>query len=320
MLDNLMFSLNSTMPLFMIMVLGYVLFKQRFLTESFVSVANKFVYNITLPVMLFNDLSATDIRASFDAGYVGFCAFATSTSILVIWFCSHLIFKDKSVIGEFVQACYRSSAAILGTAFIQNIYGNSGMSGMMILGSVPLYNIFAVLILTLESPDGKEHGVTLCQKLNASLVKILRNPTLIAIVLGFAASLIQLPIPVMVSKAMSSIGSMTSPLALLAIGAGFKGTSALAKIKPTIAASVIKLIILPGVFLPIAVQFGFGDHKLVALLVMLGSITTPSAYVMAKQMGHEGTLTGSVCAATTLFSSVTLTFWLFWAKSRGFIQ
>lgn len=319
MLENLMFSLNSTMPLFFIMVLGYILFQKKFLTESFISVANTFVYNVTLPVMLFNDLAATDVYASFDPGYVGFCAFATIISILVIWLLCHLFLKDKSVIGEFVQACYRSSAAILGTAFIQNIYGSSGMSGMMILGSVPLYNIFAVLILTVESPEGKGTTDSLHQKLKTSLRKILRNPTLIAIALGLAASLIQLPVPVMIKKSMSSIGSMTSPLALLAIGAGFKGTAALAKIKSTVLATVTKLVILPGIFLPIAVKLGFLDQKLVALLVMLGSITTPSAYVMAKQMGHEGTLTGSVCAATTLFSSVTLTLWLFWAKCNGYM-
>lgn len=319
MFENLMFSLNSTMPLFMIMVLGYLLFKKGFLTEAFITVANRFVYNVTLPVMLFRDLAEMDIRSSFDAKYVGFCAFATISSILVIWLFCHLLLKDKQIIGEFVQACYRSSAAILGTAFILNIYGTSGMSGMMILGSVPLYNIFAVLILTLESPEGKGRSVSLSSKLRDSLIKITRNPTLIAIAFGILASILHLPIPVMFSKAMSSLGSMTSPLALLAIGAGFRGSAALAKIKPTIAASVIKLLVLPGVFLPLAVKLGFLDQKLVALLVMLGSITTPSAYVMAKQMGHDGTLTGSVCAATTLFSSVTLTLWLFWAKVNGYI-
>ena len=319
MLQNLMFSLNSTMPLFFTMVLGYVLYQKEFLTEGFVSVANKFVFRVTLPVMLFNDLAGMDIRSSFDAGYVGFCAFATAGSILVIWALSRLLLQDPSIVGEFVQACYRSSAAILGTAFIQNIYGTSGMSGMMILGSVPLYNIFAVLILALEAPNSSAHTDSLSRKLKSSIRKIFLNPTLIAIALGLAASMVKLPIPTMVTKAMSSLGSMTSPLALLAIGAGFKGTAALAKIKPTAAATVIKLVILPAIFLLLAVKFGFTDQKLVALLVMLGSITTPSAYVMAKQMGHEGTLTGSVCAATTLFSAVTLTFWLFWAKSGGYI-
>lgn len=319
MLDNLLFSLNSTMPLFFIMLLGYILYQKKFLTEGFVSVANKFVYNVTLPVMVFNDLASTDIRSSFDAGYVGFCAAVTMLSILVIWMLSRWLFKDKTIVGEFVQACYRSSAAILGAAFIQNIYGTSGMSGLMILGSVPLYNIFAVLILTLECPNEQALTEPLGKKLRRSIGKILRNPTLIAIALGMLASLVRLPIPTMVGKAMSSLGGMTSPLALLAIGAGFKGTAALAKLKPTVIATVTKLLILPAIFLPVAVRLGFTDQKLVALLVMLGSITTPSAYVMAKQMGHDGTLTGSVCAATTVFSAVTLTLWMFWARTGGYI-
>ena len=317
MLGNLIFSLNSTMPLFLLMVLGYVLFQRHFLTESFLATANRFVYYITLPVMLFRDLASTDLRASFDLGYVGFCAAATTVSILVIWGLCRLLFRDRKLIGEFVQACYRSSAAILGTAFIQNIYGTSGMSGMMILGSVPLYNVFAVLILTLEAPE-RDTG-SLGHQLRGSILKILRNPTLIAIALGLLASLIRLPIPTMVEKAMSSLGGMTSPLALLAIGAGFRGKAAVAKLCPTVLATVTKLLILPAIFLPLAVRLGFLDQNLVALLVMLGSITTPSAYVMAKQMGHEGTLTGSVCAATTVFSGITLTLWLFWAKSWGYI-
>ena len=319
MLQNLIFSLNSTLPLFFIMVLGYILFQKKFLTEGFVSVANKFVYNVTLPVMLFKDLAATDIRASFDGRFVGFCAAATASSILVIWALCHLLMKDKSLVGEFVQACYRSSAAILGTAFIQNIYGTSGMSGLMILGSVPLYNVFAVLILAVECPTDGAHTEPLGKKLRRSVGKIFTNPTLIGIAAGFAASLLRLPLPVMVTKTLTSLAGMTSPLALLAIGAGFKGAAALAKIKPTVAATLIKLVVLPAIFLPIAVRMGFTDQKLVALLVMLGTITTPSAYVMAKQMGHDGTLTGSVCAATTLFSAVTLTFWLFWARSGGYI-
>lgn len=319
MLENLMFSLNSTMPLFFIMFLGNILYRKQFLTDGFVSVANKFVFHVTLPVMLFNDLAGTDIRTSFDAGYVGFCAAVTMVTILVIWVLSRWLFRDKSIVGEFVQACYRSSAAILGAAFIQNIYGTSGMSGLMILGSVPLYNIFAVLILTLECPDAQENTEPLGKKLRRSIGKILRNPTLIAIALGLLASLLELPIPTMAAKAMSSLGRMTSPLALLAIGAGFRGKAALAKVKPTVLAALIKLVILPAVFLPVAVRLGFTDQKLVALLIMLGSITTPSAYVMAKQMGHDGTLTGSVCAATTVFSAITLTFWLFWARSGGYI-
>lgn len=318
MAESLIFSLNSTMPLFFIMLLGYLLHRKQFLTDDFVAMANKFVFNVALPVQLFRDLATMDVRASFDAKYVLFCAAATTSSILVIWALAKLFLKEKHIVGEFVQACYRSSAAILGAAFIQNIYGSSGMSGLMILGSVPLYNIFAVVILTLESPalDAKSG---MGEKIKKSLKGIVTNPILLGIAAGFVWSLLRLPMPTMANKTLSSLAGMTSPLALLAIGAGFKGREALGYLKPTAVATVTKLVILPAIFLPMAVHFGFTDQKLVALLVMLGSVTTPAGYVMAKQMGHEGTLTGSVCVTTTVFSALTLTFWVFWARSNGFI-
>lgn len=318
MAESLIFSLNSTMPLFFIMLLGYLLHRKQFLTDDFVAMANKFVFNVALPVQLFRDLATMDVRASFDAKYVLFCAVVTTASILVIWALAKLFLKEKHIVGEFVQACYRSSAAILGAAFIQNIYGTSGMSGLMILGSVPLYNIFAVIILTLESPalDAKSG---MGEKIKKSLKGIVTNPILLGIAAGFVWSLLRLPMPTMANKTLSSLAGMTSPLALLAIGAGFKGREALGYLKPTAVATVTKLVILPAIFLPMAVHFGFTDQKLVALLVMLGSVTTPAGYVMAKQMGHEGTLTGSVCVTTTVFSALTLTFWVFWARSNGFI-
>ncbi len=317
-MENLIFSLNSTMPLFLIMLLGYLLHRKGFLEDSFVASANKFVFRIALPVQLFRDLATTDIYANFDGKYVLFCFVTTLVSILVIWFLARHLLKDKHIVGEFVQACYRSSAAILGAAFIQNIYGTSGMSGLMILGSVPLYNIFAVLILTIESPSA-DAQTGMSDKIKASIKGIFTNPILIGIALGFVYSLLRLPMPAIAGKTLSSLASLTSPLALLAIGAGFKGKAALGYLKPTVVATLVKLVILPAVFLPLAVKCGFTNEKLVALLVMLGSISTPSGYVMAKQMGHEGVLSGSVCVTTTFFSALTLTFWVWLAHSMGYI-
>ena len=319
MLENILFSLNSTMPLFFIMLLGYLLHRSGFLSDAFVAGANKFVFYVALSVQLFLELGKTDVRQTFDGSYVLFCFVVTAVSILVIWALARLLLRGENrvLVGEFVQASYRSSAAILGAAFLQNIYGTASMSSLMILGSVPLYNIFAVIILTVEGP-GMQSG-SMGQKLKKSVRGILTNPTLLGIAAGFAWSLLRLPMPTMLNKTLTSIAGLTSPLALLAIGAGFKGRKALGYLKPTAAATVIKLLVLPALFLPVAVRCGFTDEKLVALLVMLGSITTPSSYVMAKQMGHEGVLTGSVCVTTTLFSALSLTLWLFVLRSAGCI-
>ena len=142
---------------------------------------------------------------------------------------------------------------------------------------------------------------------------------IIGIVLGVAASLLKIDFPEIIDKTLASLAKMASPLALITIGAGFEGRKAIAKIKPTIAATMIKLVVLPAVFLPIAIKLGFRDQALVALIIMLGSPTTPSSYIMAKNMGHEGVLTSSVVVATTLMSSLCLTFWIFVARYFGYI-
>ena len=317
--ENILFSLNSTLPLFFVMVLGYMLYQKKFLSDGFVAGANKFVFYVALPVQLFRDLGSTDVRATFDGAYVLFCFTVTLGSILTLWALAKLCLKNKSLVGEFVQVCYRSSAAILGSAFLQSIYGDASMSSLMILGSVPLYNVMAVVILTLESPDAAQTG-SMAAKLKKSIRGIVTNPILLGIAAGFAWSLLGLPLPAMLNKTLSNVAGLTSPLALLVIGAGFKGRKALGYLRPTAVATVVKLMLLPALFLPLAVHFGFTDEKLVALLVMLGSISTPACYVMAKQMGHEGVLTGSVCVTTTLFSAFSLTFWLFVLRSFGCIQ
>ena len=104
------------------------------------------------PDLLIQDMVNNNFMEKFELGYVIFCAVATTISILTMWFLARIFMKDKSIIGEFVQASYRSSAAVLGAAFILNIYSDTGMVPLMIIGAVPLYNIFAVIILTVECP------------------------------------------------------------------------------------------------------------------------------------------------------------------------
>ena len=153
-MSNLIFSLNATMPIFLTMILGLFFRKVGILDESFTSKMNKFVFKIALPVLLFQDLSDSDFSAVWDIKFVLFCFFATLLSILAVWGLSHLL-KERSARGEFIQAAYRSSAAILGIAFIQNIYGNSGMAPLMIISSVPLYNIMAVSFLQYSVRNGR---------------------------------------------------------------------------------------------------------------------------------------------------------------------
>lgn len=310
-MEHLIFSLNATIPVFLTMVIGY-LFKQcKLMDGSFVKTLNKFNFQVTLPVMLFEDLAGADFTTVWDTKYVLFCFGVTLVSIVVIWALSTLLLKEKDIVGEFTQGCYRSSAAVLGLAFIQNIYGTSQMVPLMIIGTVPLYNVMAVVILSFTGPG--EHRLNK-ESLKKSIIGIAKNPIIISIVLGILASLAKVDFPFIIDKTIHNFAVMASPLALVGLGAGFEGRKAIKKIRPTIICTVTKLFLLPALFLPMALWMGFTGEKLVAILVMLGSATTPSCYIMAKNMGHEGTLTSSTVVATTFFSSVSLTLWLFLLK------
>ena len=122
-----------------------------------------------------------------------------------------------------------------------------------------------------------------------------------------------------VDKTIHNFSVMASPLALVGLGAGFEGRKAIKKLRPTAVCAATKLLIIPALFLPLALYMGFTGEKLVAILIMLGTATTPSSYIMAKNMGHEGTLTSSTVVATTFFSSITLTFWMFILRYLGTI-
>ena len=126
-------------------------------------------------------------------------------------------------------------------------------------------------------------------------------------------------VPVIVDKTVNSVAQMATPLALITIGAGFEGRKALAKIRPTIAASMIKLVIQPLIFLPVAAWMGFRGEQMIAILIMLASPTTPSCYIMAKNMDNDGVLTASVIVMTTLLAAFTLTGWIFILKTVGLI-
>ena len=152
-MDNLIYSLNATVPVFTVMVLGFLLKRKDFLTDEFVQVGNKLVFRVALPCMLFLDIAEMDPSQLLDGRFVTFGAAVSLGSILLIWVLTRLLMRDKTQVGAFVQGAYRSSAAILGIAFINNVYGNSPttMAALMILGSVPLYNVFAVVVLTLTA-------------------------------------------------------------------------------------------------------------------------------------------------------------------------
>ena len=314
-MENLIFSLNATIPIFLMMLLGMLFRKLGWMDEVFAAKMNKFVFLVPLPVLLFEQLATVDFSEVWDIKFILFCFVVTAISITISTLIS-LLWKDRSIKGEFIQATYRSSAALLGIAFIQNIYGTVGMAPLMIIGSVPLYNIMAVVVLSVFKPGNNSFDKALVKK---TLKGIATNPIIIGIVAGFVWSALKLPMPLILHKTVSSIGATATPMGLMSMGATFETKKATSKMKPTLVAVFMKLIGFCAIFLPVAAMLGFRNEQLIAILVMLGSATTVSSFVMARNMGHEGTLSSGVIMMTTLLSAFTLTMWLDVLRSFGLV-
>ncbi len=321
-MDSFIYSINSTVPIFLVMIVGWVIKQLGVIDDHFANVANKYVFKVALPVLLFRDLSKADFYSQFDIRFVGYCAIVTIAMFGGVWIFTDLLMKDKTMRGSFIQCSCRSSAAILGMAFIQNMYSETGMAPLMIVAAVPLFNVISVVALTFKANpvDGvsiedmpKKDGI------KKACLNIVTNPIIIGILVGLLASLVRLQLPAILDKTVNSIAQTATPIALICIGAGFEGRKAIKKIKPTLVGTFIKLIGLAAIFIPIAVYMGFRNQELMAILIMLASPTTVTSYIMAKNMNNDEVLASSIIVLTTILSSITLTGWIFILRSFGLI-
>ena len=195
-MDNLIFSLNATVPIFLLMLLGLLFHRIGWIDDVFASKMNQFVFKVPLPLLVFLDLATVDFEESWNFKFVAFCFVVTLISISLSAGIS-LLWKDRSIRGEFIQASYRSSAAILGIAFIQNIYGSAGMGPLMIIGSVPLYNMMAVVVLSVFRPGQQGLDKTVVKR---TMTGIVTNPIILGIVAGLLWSALKLPMPSILEK------------------------------------------------------------------------------------------------------------------------
>ncbi len=313
-MSNLIFSLNASLPVFCTMMLGYLFRKLGLMDERFAAAANSFVFKVALPVNLFYQLYAVDVIAVWDTTFVLYCFAATLLSILIGWGLSHL--TEPRLRGEFVQASYRSSSSLLGMAYIQNIYGTAEMGSLMIIGAVPLYNVAAVIILSLMKPEG---GALDGTKLKKALKGIATNAIIWGILLGILWAVLKIPMPTFCAKTISNVAATSTPLGLMAMGAQLDFQKMGGALKPALGASFLKLIGFAALFVPVAVLLGYREQKLMAALIMLGSAATVTCFVTARNLGHEGVLSSAVTMLTTLLSAVTLTFWIYLLKTLGML-
>lgn len=322
-MENFIFALTATVPVFLIIGFGFFLQHIHFLDEPFLKTANEYVFRYALPVNLFCSISSMDFYSDFDLSFCLFCFLGTTAMFLGVWAAAWFLMKDKGQIGAFSQACARSSAAVLGIALATNIYGDAGMVPMMIMSAVPFFNVYSVLILSF-SPQIDENGHLLppahgTEAVKKACINVAKNPMIIGILAAVPFALLRIPVPTMVESGLKSLGATASPIALLVVGASFSGSEALKRLKGAALVSFVKLFLLPAVFLPLAALLGFRNSQMIAILIMAGSPTTVASFVMAKSMKADEVLTSNSIVLSTLLSALSITFWLYVMRAFALI-
>ncbi|MEZ8697912.1 AEC family transporter [Vibrio lentus] len=305
--EQFAFSASVTGPICLMLFLGVMLKRIGLINDNFIDVASKVVFQVTLPAMLFLSIVQSNHNFSASSALVAFGVIANFVFFLFTIFSTKLVFKGSKDQGVIVQGGFRANTAIIGLAYVANIYGNQGvaLAAIYVASLTVLYNIQAVIALT---PKGEDTGAKAIKVIAKSITK---NPLIIAIFLAVVFYALSIPIPKMVTDAGQYFANMTLPLALLCTGGSLDISSLKQEKLSTWFASSYKLITSPLLITLAAWYLGFEGLDLGLIFLMSAAPTAAASYVMARAMGGNSTLAANIIALTTVVSLITCTLGIF---------
>ncbi|GBD89169.1 putative transporter YfdV [bacterium BMS3Abin03] len=315
MLENIIFTTNIVLPVFLIILLGYFIKRVGVIKENFVDVISKFVFNVSLPAFIFMKISVLDLTAALDMGQIIFIYVGTLLVYFIVWGLSSLFIKDGRDLSVFVQGAYRSNYAIVGLAIISNLFGDEGLgkASLILAFLLPVYNVLAVIILTV--PMRKIRKLNL----KGTVQEIILNPLIIAVIVALPFSYFKIELPSMLFTTGNFLADVALPLALIGIG----GSLNIENIKraSTLAfnSSILKLIVVPAVLTYFAYLFGYRAMDLGIMFILFACPTAIVSFIMAQAMGCNGKLAGNIVLISTLGSVVTISLGIVLFKQLGLI-
>ncbi len=312
-MDDLYLALSVVFPLFCMMALGYFLQQIGMFTDEFLTKLNALCFKAFLPPVLFLSIYNSDFFGLFSVELVVYGVLSIIIAFILLLLLIPRIEKENANIGVIIQGAFRSNFVLFGIPVTASIYGaeNTGVTAILIAFVVPLFNILAVLVLSMYSNKK--------QSTSQTIKNIMKNPLIIASILGFIFALTRIKLPVMFEEVLGDVSQIASPLALIALGGSFQFKSVGKYIKQLSITVLSKLVVLPAIAMGVAVWLGFRGMELCALMVMLTSPTAVSSYTMAQSSNANGELAGQVVVMTSLFSIFTVFLWIFTLKQFNLI-
>ncbi len=308
-MQTLLYILNIVSPVFILVILGIILRQVGMVNQVFVDVTSKFVFNVSLPALVFSKLIKADIGDSIDLFYISAILLLILFVFGISWIAGGMFTNNGKDKAAFIQGAFRSNFAIVGFAVINNMFGEEGLNlaSIVLAFILPLYNFLAVIALTIpvseEKPDIKKIASD-----------VLRNPLILAVVVAIPFSLMNISMPYAIEETLGYLSAIALPLALIGIGGALNIKGVTRASGMALIASFLKIVLFPAIALVVSVLLGIKGIPLAVLFVLFATPTAIASFIMASAMGANEKLSGNIIIISTLLSVITITIGLYVMK------
>jgi len=300
-------TLTTIVPIFVIILLGWMLRNFGFMQVAFIEPANRLVYYLAIPAMVFRSISKASLAVQFDGWVVLLTMLSICMVFAVAWWLTVVRHMPQRHRGTFIQNSFHGNLGYIGLAVSFYYLGSNGLVRASILAGfmMILQNLLAVIALQIHSPQ-----VPVSQKKGVVVLKILGNPIILSALAGIFVSLTAFPVPEVLGRCLDILSDLALPMALLIIGASLSFDMVPSRLKSVLTTGVLKLLMLPAAGLMLFRLFNVDSELILPAIILLASPTATVTYVMAKEMHGDSEFAVVAISVNTLLSAVTYTIWL----------
>jgi len=302
-MTNTLFIINTVSPIFLIVVIGWTLRKIGVIQENFIKQSIKFVFNVTLPILIFLKLAVADFSLIFDSGIIVLVYVCMFIVFILGWLLARIFIKKGNGRGVFIQGGFWPNNVIIGLALIMNVFGEDAVSKMVMIlvFLIPLDYMLSVVALTISDRHDK-----MGKAMSEMIKTIALNPVIITAVAAIVFSLVRVPIPNVMIDTGNYIAAITLPLALIGVGGTMKIKHLQNTSFITLGALIMKLLVSPLIATTMGYLIGYTGIDLGIIFIIFACPTAIMSFVLADSMTPHGELAGNIVLTTTLVSAITI--------------
>ena len=302
-MESFLVAVRVVVPMALMMGVGAVMRMAKITDRATMKKVDQMIFKVFMPLLMFYNIYTTDFSKQNGAGYILYGMAGLFLLFLGAIFIVPKCMERRDSAAAMGQALVRPNYILFGAAVAESIYGPGNIGEVMLLGAVavPTFNAMAAVIL--------EMGRNGSAKVSKLLKAIITNPTVIAAIVGVAMNLTGLRMPELVEGVVEDLSGLTTPLSFLSLGVSLNISTMVSNKKTLTAGIVMRLVVIPAVFLTGAIALGICGVPLCAMLVLFAAPTAVSSYPMAVAMDADGELAGQMVAFSTLFSLLTIFGW-----------